>query len=81
MTSTPSVDIGIPPWETYIASSTNPCMVGQGKTTGVLLKPYFWHLYHCRNPFDLTDGMYVFQGGIPISTEGVLVISGYVPGA
>ena len=26
--------IGIPSWETYIAYSTNPCIVGRGKTTG-----------------------------------------------
>ena len=29
----------------------------------------------------LEDAMYVSQGGIPMSTEGMLVISGSVPGA
>ena len=27
------------------------------------------------------DAMYVYQGGIPISTEGMMVISGSVPDA
>ena len=27
------------------------------------------------------DAMYVYQGWIPMSTEGILVISGSVPGA
>ena len=33
-TRIPSVDIVILPWETYIASSTNPCMVGSIKNVG-----------------------------------------------
>ena len=46
----------IPIWETYITSSTNPWMVGQGKTTGLILNTDFWNLYQCRHPLDLTYG-------------------------
>ena len=58
MTSITPSGIGIPPWETYIAYSTNPCTVGHSKTTGVILNPDFWDLYQYRHPLDLTDGRY-----------------------
>ena len=41
-------DICIPPWETFIASSTKSCMVGHGKIMGVILNPDFCNLYQCR---------------------------------
>ena len=48
--------IGITPWETYIAYSTNPCIVGRGKTMGVILNPDFLNLYQCGHTLDLKDG-------------------------
>ena len=35
--TTSPTEIGISPWEIYITSSTNPCTVGHGKTTLVIL--------------------------------------------
>ena len=32
----PPLDLDICPWETYIASSTNQCMFGHGKKTGLI---------------------------------------------
>ena len=43
---------------TYITSSTNPCMVGNGKTMGVILKPDCWNLYKYRHLRDLKCGRY-----------------------
>ena len=54
--SIPSVEIGIPPWETYIASFTNLCMVSSIDYTGDF-KPYYWNLYQCRHPLELKYGI------------------------
>ena len=48
-----STDIGIPPWETYITSSTNICMVHILYNIGDF-KPYNCNLY--RQPLDLKYG-------------------------
>ena len=54
ITITPSVDIGIIPWETYITSSTNPCIDGGIDNAGTL-KLYQWKLHQHRQRLDLTD--------------------------
>ena len=51
MTSTPSVEIGVLPWETHIASSTNPCMVGIIDGAGDF-KPYCWKINQCIHTLD-----------------------------
>ena len=55
MTIILSVDIGIPTWETYIASFINPCTIGRIYDAGAL-KSYRWNLYQHRHPLDLADG-------------------------
>ena len=45
-------DIVIPPWETYITSSTNTCMVVSIDDTGAF-KTYHWNLYQCRHPLKM----------------------------
>ena len=46
-------DLVMPPWEKYIASYTNTCIVGHGKTTGVLLNLDLCKLYQCKHSIDL----------------------------
>ena len=55
MTRIPSVDIGVIPWEKYIAYYTNIYMVGRIDIAGGF-KPYLWNLYQFRHPLDLIDG-------------------------
>ena len=52
MTRIPSVNIGIPPWETYITYFTITCMVESMDYAGDF-KTYLWNLYQCRHPIDL----------------------------
>ena len=56
------IDLGISPWEKYIAYSTNPCMVVSIERKGSF-KPYLRNLWQCRNPLELT---YVIKENPPL---------------